>query len=38
MHWKRPKPYDTWTEKDEDWMYNMDENWGTGTPLSVPKS
>jgi hypothetical protein len=29
-----PKPYDTWTEKDEDWMYSTDENWGG--ILSVP--
>lgn len=33
-----PKPYETWTAKDEDWMFNMDENWGEGTVLSVPKS
>jgi len=33
-----PKPYDAWTEKDEDWMYTMDENWGSGTVLSVPES
>ena len=33
-----PKPYETWTEEDEDWMFNMNENWGEGTVLSVPKS
>lgn len=33
-----PKPYDTWTDTDEDWMFNMDENWGPGTVLSVPEN
>jgi hypothetical protein len=32
-----PKPYDTWTEEEDDWMFNMDENWGEGTVLSVPE-
>ena len=32
-----PKPYDTWTEKDEGWQYRMDDNWGDGTVISVPK-
>lgn len=33
-----PKPYETWTTKDEDWMFSIDENWGSGTVLSIPES
>ncbi len=31
-----PRPYEKWTDKDEDWMYTANENWGTGTTLSIP--
>lgn len=32
-----PKPYHTWTEADDGWMFRKDENWGEGTVLGVPE-